>query len=70
MANCLLRVLSFAALAACSCVPVCAQQTDDQLLNGFQNPPDSAKPRVWWRVFKTLMPLYKHRKWSISVWRT
>ena len=48
MANCLLRVLSFAALAACSCVPVCAQQTDDQLLNGFQNPPDSAKPRVWW----------------------
>src|SRR5215475_7202780 len=25
-----------------------AQQTTDALLAGFQNPPDSAKPRVWW----------------------
>ena len=24
------------------------QNQDDPLLRGFQNPPDSAKPRVWW----------------------
>jgi len=28
---------------------VLAQNTnDDPLLSGFQNPPDSAKPRAWW----------------------
>ncbi len=25
-----------------------AQTPGDRLLEGFQNPPDSAKPRVWW----------------------
>jgi hypothetical protein len=25
-----------------------AQTQGDELLQGFQNPPDSAKPRVWW----------------------
>jgi len=25
-----------------------AQAGNDALINGFQNPPDSAKPRVWW----------------------
>src|SRR5208283_3640225 len=27
---------------------VSAQNSEDTLLGGFQNPPDSAKPRVWW----------------------
>ena len=27
---------------------VSAQETGDALLRGFLNPPDSAKPRVWW----------------------
>lgn len=27
---------------------VSAQNTDGVLERGFQNPPDSAKPRVWW----------------------
>jgi hypothetical protein len=35
-------------LAACTCLRTSAQQTDDPLLAGFQNPPDSARPRVWW----------------------
>ena len=48
MAKALLRVLSLAVLAACFYLPSRAQQTDDRLLEGFQNPPDSAKPRVWW----------------------
>ena len=48
MANRLLRALSFAVLVACSCFPSSAQQASDSLLEGFQNPPDSAKPRVWW----------------------
>ena len=25
-----------------------AQTTSDQLKSGFQNPPESARPRVWW----------------------
>jgi len=48
MANRLLRTLFLLVLAACSCFSTSAQQTDDPLLTGFQNPPDSAKPRVWW----------------------
>src|SRR5437899_6384634 len=40
--------LFFVAFFACSDLPVAAQQSDDSLLTGFQNPPDSAKPRVWW----------------------
>jgi hypothetical protein len=27
---------------------VVAQNPSDDLMRGFQNPPDSAKPRVWW----------------------
>ena len=27
---------------------VSAQNSGDALERGFQNPPDSAKPRVWW----------------------
>jgi len=27
---------------------VSAQNASDALEQGFQNPPDSAKPRVWW----------------------
>jgi len=41
-----LCILSLLALA--SCLLRSAQQADDPLLAGFQNPPDSAKPRVWW----------------------
>lgn len=48
MSNRLYRLLSLATLALCSCLSICAQQTNDELLSGFQNPADSAKPRVWW----------------------
>jgi (4-O-methyl)-D-glucuronate---lignin esterase len=44
----ILPFVFFAALIACSVLPFAAQQSDDSLLTGFQNPPDSAKPRVWW----------------------
>ncbi len=42
--------LSLVALAAAMAGTwiVSAQNTGDRLLGGFQNPPDSAKPRVWW----------------------
>jgi hypothetical protein len=33
------------AIGACA---VLGQSTGDALLRGFQNPPDSARPRVWW----------------------
>ncbi len=39
-------MLPFLALA--TCLSLSAQQTSDPLLAGFQNPPESAKPRVWW----------------------
>ncbi|HUN60397.1 MAG TPA: glycosyl hydrolase [Candidatus Sulfotelmatobacter sp.] len=48
MANRLLRVLSIVALASVAYLSTFAQQGSDPLLEGFQNPPDSAKPRVWW----------------------
>src|SRR6516164_1861655 len=35
-------------LVLASCLVGSGQQADDPLLAGFQNPPDSAKPRVWW----------------------
>ena len=37
--------LAVALLGACV---VTAQNAGDSLERGFQNPPDSAKPRVWW----------------------
>ena len=37
-----------AAIAAAGTWIVTAQPAGDPLLRGFQNPPDSAKPRVWW----------------------
>ena len=42
--------LGWAALAAAilGAWIVSAQNSGDALLRGFQNPPDSAKPRVWW----------------------
>lgn len=42
--------LGWAALAAAMLGAwiVSAQNSGDALLRGFQNPPDSAKPRVWW----------------------
>ncbi len=44
------RRLGWAALAAAlvGAWMVPAQNAGDTLLRGFQNPPDSAKPRVWW----------------------
>ncbi|MDE3164667.1 MAG: glycoside hydrolase, partial [Acidobacteriota bacterium] len=43
------RFLWTAALAAAACAwLVPAQNAGDPLLRGFENPPDSAKPRVWW----------------------
>jgi len=41
-------LLFLVALSVVSCLPASAQRTDDALLSGFQNPPDSAEPRVWW----------------------
>jgi len=40
-ASVLMSALLFASI-------VFAQSTDDALQRGFENPPDSAKPRVWW----------------------
>src|SRR6516165_11831578 len=37
-----------AILATAGIWMVFAQNSGDPLLSGFQNPPDSAKPRVWW----------------------
>ena len=45
------RALVLAAIAALSpaaAVPALAQAQPDSLAQGFQNPPDSAKPRTWW----------------------
>jgi len=38
-------VIAVAVLGACV---IAAQSPGDPLMRGFQNPPDSAKPRVWW----------------------
>src|SRR5439155_3390848 len=44
-----LRLVFPLMLATCFCASTRAQEkTDESLLTGFQNPPDSAKPRVWW----------------------
>jgi len=37
-----------AVLLMLSAVPVVGQNTSDPLLNAFENPPESARPRVWW----------------------
>jgi hypothetical protein len=43
------RAAAYAAVLALGSLGVLAQQPQgDSLLRGFQNPPDSAKPRVWW----------------------
>ena len=47
----LLRPLVSSTLAIVLCavtLSVHGQSQGDPLLRGFQNPPDSAKPRVWW----------------------
>ncbi len=44
----ILRLVLFFALAACFCSFSPAQKTEDALLAGFEKPPESAKPRVWW----------------------
>ena len=30
------------------CITVAAQEPDDSLKSGFENPPSAARPRVWW----------------------
>jgi hypothetical protein len=42
------RLLAVATVAVLGAWTVLAQTQSDPLLQGFQNPPDSAKPRVWW----------------------
>src|SRR3989440_624711 len=42
------KLVCLSLLALASCLLGSAQQADDPLLAGFQNPPDFAKPRVWW----------------------
>ncbi|HMD59847.1 MAG TPA: glycosyl hydrolase, partial [Opitutaceae bacterium] len=46
----LLRALAAIPLLCLWCRPVEAhgQQRGDELMRGFSNPPDSARPRVWW----------------------
>jgi hypothetical protein len=45
----LLRAAAYAAVLVLGTYASVAQQPQgDPLLRGFQNPPDSAKPRVWW----------------------
>ena len=39
--------IAFLALLSAACV-VQAQNAEDPLERGFENPPDSARPRVWW----------------------
>src|SRR5256885_717304 len=49
MPNRFLRLVFSFMLATCFCASTQAQEkTDESLLTGFQNPPESAKPRVWW----------------------
>jgi hypothetical protein len=42
------KQLGWAALALLGVWALSAQNSGDALERGFQNPPDSAKPRVWW----------------------
>ena len=43
------RAAAYAAVVTLGSYGIVAQQSQgDALLRGFQNPPDSAKPRVWW----------------------
>jgi hypothetical protein len=42
-----LTIISLLCLS-CLCAPVRGQDPKDMLLQGFQNPPAGAKPRVWW----------------------
>src|SRR4051794_4563075 len=41
------KLLALATLICLVCV-MSARAADDALANGFQNPPDSAKPHTWW----------------------
>ncbi len=45
-----MRASALAFLLALACLPLelTAQQDRDSLAQGFSNPPESAKPRVWW----------------------
>lgn len=45
---CIPALLVWAALELLSPSAACAQVQADPLLRGFQAPPNSAKPRVWW----------------------
>src|SRR5665811_1519704 len=40
--------LSFFVIVSCFSQKPAEQEPKDALLNGFTNPPNSAKPRVWW----------------------
>jgi (4-O-methyl)-D-glucuronate---lignin esterase len=40
--------IAFSAAVVISIVSFCQTKKTDSLLNGFNNPPNSAKPRVWW----------------------
>ena len=39
-----------ALLLALCLMPLGAQAPADPLKSGFENPPDSARPRVWWHL--------------------
>src|ERR1700735_3723165 len=42
------KLLIAAALIAAGLAGASAQNSQDSLKNGFENPPASARPRVWW----------------------
>ncbi|HZP03926.1 MAG TPA: glycosyl hydrolase [Terracidiphilus sp.] len=50
MLSCRLKFVLFALLASVAGQGLCAQaaSSDDPLMQGFQNPPNGARPRVWW----------------------
>src|SRR6266478_137916 len=43
-----MRIPLFAGLLVVTALAPAQSSNDDSLANGFRNPPDSAKPRVWW----------------------
>src|SRR6266496_3851128 len=45
--RCVVRVMAISALSTLASISV-AQSSPDSLKRGFENPPNSARPRVWW----------------------
>lgn len=48
MEKSLFKLLAVSVLIVASIMTASAQSSPDSLRNGFENPPESARPRVWW----------------------